>query len=276
MDNLYTKDDIEILVSTMHRDNLDFLQGMFPFRHFSDFNILVINQTSEKRVLNSEYPKVRIINSFDKGLSKSRNLALKNAIGNICVLADDDVEYLPDFQEKIVGAFNENKDTSLIAFRVGLRNGNLFRKYPEKRIVNPGIFERLNIISIEMVVNRLHFNETKFNENFGLAAKFGMREESLFINELLKKQKKIAMEPAVIVIHDSITTDSKATPEERYYIEGAFFTAHFNKYSYFKWLFLKLFFDLKQNKIKFKHIKSAFRSAEKGKKDFMEINENNN
>jgi hypothetical protein len=64
----------------MNRNSLDFLIPMFPSRKFFEFNILIVNQTTENQLLNSEFPTVRIINSFEKGLSKSRNLALKNAI----------------------------------------------------------------------------------------------------------------------------------------------------------------------------------------------------
>ena len=82
----------------MNRDNLDFLIPMFPSANFADFTILIVNQTTEKKLMNSDFPNLKVINSFEKGLSKSRNLALKNATKKILLIADDDVIYLPDFE----------------------------------------------------------------------------------------------------------------------------------------------------------------------------------
>ena len=45
----------------------------------------------------SDFENIRVINSFEIGLSKSRNLAIKNALGDICIIADDDIEYVEDF-----------------------------------------------------------------------------------------------------------------------------------------------------------------------------------
>ena len=60
----------------MNRDNPDFLLPMFPFAHFSDFNILIVNQTVPGKELASGYPNVRVLNVFERGLSRSRNLAM--------------------------------------------------------------------------------------------------------------------------------------------------------------------------------------------------------
>ena len=104
--NEFKNQDLEILVSTMNRNTLDFLIPMFPFCHFSEFSILIVNQTQENNLLHSDFLSVRVINSFEKGLSKSRNLALKNAKGKIVLLTDDDVVFETDFQAKIIDSFN--------------------------------------------------------------------------------------------------------------------------------------------------------------------------
>ena len=97
----YTKEAIEIIIATMNRDSLDFLIPMFPFAHFSDFSILIVNQTHENAILPSDFPTVKVINSFEIGLSNSRNLGLKNSQGEILILADDDEVFEPDFIEII-------------------------------------------------------------------------------------------------------------------------------------------------------------------------------
>ena len=113
----------------MNRNTLDFLIPMFPFCHFSDLSILIVNQTEEKKLLVSDFPSIRVINSFEKGLSKSRNLALKNAIGKIVLIADDDVVYKKDFDTKIVQAHNRYNNKAAISFCIEKPNGLLYKKY---------------------------------------------------------------------------------------------------------------------------------------------------
>ena len=42
MTNVFLESDLEILIATKNRNNLDFLVQMFPFTSFSNFNILII------------------------------------------------------------------------------------------------------------------------------------------------------------------------------------------------------------------------------------------
>lgn len=257
----------------MDRDNLDFLTPMFPFGNFYDYNILVINQTTNARLLKSEYPNVRVINSFERGLSKSRNLALQNAIGKIGIVADDDVVYIEGFEESIVGAFNQNKDAALLSFRTVTPDGTFYKKYPEKQLINPKPIIWLNIMSVEMCFN-MHIIKNlgiKFNEDFGLGAKFPMGEEAVFINDLRKQALKTIMQPEVIVMHPQINTHSKITVHEKYYIQGALFTTLFGN-NYMQWVLLKMLFEIKQGKIKLHLLPKAFKAAIAGRKALKESN----
>ena len=85
----------------------------------------------------------------------------------------------------------------------------------------------------------------------------------LFDLKLINQQ--IAFENLILVEHKGLTSSDKKGTKERYYIYGAVFTRVVkNNYTY--WLFLKLFFDLKQNKIKLSAIFKALNNAKKGRK----------
>ena len=157
---IYLITDIEILISTKNRDSLDFLMDMFPFKHFSNFNLLIINQ-SESEILVSEYDSVRVINSNERGLSKSRNLALDNAIGKILVIADDDIVYQEGFTSKIMNAYNKFPQATVIIFSVINSNRDLIKKYPSSSKVNLNIFDILNVSSIEMTLNKAIVDASK-------------------------------------------------------------------------------------------------------------------
>ena len=264
--------DVEILISTMNRDSLDFLLPMFTFSHFSHFTILIINQTTNETVLTSDYSNVRVVNSFERGLSQSRNLAFENAIGKILVIADDDVVYQAGFIDKITNAYNKFPHAAVINFCAINSEGNLIKNYPSQSRKNLNTFDILNTSSIEITVNKSILNKEKiqFDENFGLGAIFEMGEEAIFLFDFKKKSEKLLFEHQIIVKHANFTSSNKKSIAERYYIQGALFTRIFKR-NYIFWIFIKLFFDLKQRKIEFRNIKNALKSAKKGHQKFERI-----
>lgn len=276
LEYLFKETDVEILISTMDRDSLDFLVPMFPFLHFSNFPILIINQTQEGKILTSNHSNVRILNSFEKGLSKSRNLALENALGKILLIADDDVVYQEGFVTKIINAYNKFQEATVINFCALKSNGNLIKKYPLNSKENLNLFDILNTSSIEMTLNKVILDTVKirFDENFGLGGIFEMGEEAVFLFDLKKKNKQLVFEPEVIVKHEELTSSNKKSIIERYYIQGALFTRIF-KNNYIFWIIVKLFFDLKQHKLRFNSLLKVLKSAKQGRRQF-EIIQNGN
>lgn len=276
LDNFFKESDIEILISTMNRDSLDFLIPMFPYSHFSNFSILIVNQTQEEKILTSDFFNIRVINSVEKGLAKSRNLALENAVGKILLIADDDVVFKEGFRIKIIDAYNKFPEATVINFAIENSNGSLIKKYPSSTKTNLNIFDILNTSSIEITLNKKFIDETKirFDENFGLSAVFEMGEEAIFLSDLKANQKQLVFEPQSIVMHKNQTSSEKKSLVDKYYIQGALFSRMFKK-KYIFWLYLKLFFDLKQKKIKFDNIKTVLESAKKGHVKFEQIQNEN-
>jgi glycosyltransferase involved in cell wall biosynthesis len=265
----FLENDIEILISTMNQDSLDFLVPMFPFKHFSNFSILIINQTQNEKILTSSYSKVRVINSFEKGLTKSRNLALDNAVGRILVIADDDIVYQEGFIAKIMSAYDKFPEAAVINFSVVNSNRDLIKKYPSGSKVNLNIFDILNVSSIEMTLNKknIDISKIRFDESFGLGGAFEMGEEAIFLSDFKKKHQQLIFDSQIIVMHESQTSSEKKNITNKYYIQGALFSRIFKK-KYIFWLFIKLFFDLKQKKIQFKNINTALKSAKRGHEKF--------
>ncbi|MDD5150783.1 MAG: glycosyltransferase family A protein [Flavobacterium sp.] len=272
MTNEFKNQDLEILVSTMNRNSLDFLIPMFPFCHFSEFSILIVNQTKENILLNSTFPSVRVINSFETGLSKSRNLALKNAKGKIVLIADDDVVYKKDFDLAIVQTYNQYKGKAVISFCIEKPNGLLFKKYLPNAKMNLSLIELFNILSVEITVNKSILDKlgVLFDENFGLGSKFEMGEEAVFLSDIKNKMDQIAFVPSIIATHPELSSNEKFDFVQRYYIQGAFLTRVL-KVNYFKGLVTKIFFDLKQKKLKFSQFIGAIKKATQGKKDFYKL-----
>ena len=270
-------DTLEILIATMNQTSFSFLDIMFGDINWTTLNILIVNQTTPENILNSNFENIRVINCFEIGLSKSRNLALKNAIGNILLITDDDVIFEKDFQNKIQNAYSENEKASVIAFCVNNEKGQLFKKYSKKTKFNLNYFDIYNIMSIEITINRNNFDgkNIQFDENFGLGTSFLFGEEAIFLSDLKKQNATMSFVPLVIASHDSISTINKVSIENQYFTLGALYFRIHNKF-FWIWLFIKIIFDVKQNKIKFIEILKVLKFALKGRKFYQDSIVNRN
>ena len=253
--------ELEILISTINRISLDFLKKMFLKHDFLDFNILIVNQTTKDKILISEHNKIRVINSFEKGLSKSRNLALKNAIKPICLIADDDVIFLEGFEENILEAHRNNKHP-IITFQTLTSENKLYWKYPNSsRSLNNFMIRQT--LSIEITLKKDFLNQLSFDERFGLGAKFEDGENFIFLTEARKKQLKMWFVKKFISIHPPTSSSDDLTSERILYARGAINTNKYGDLAYF--LMLKfVFFLLRKKYIYLKDVISKINIGFKG------------
>lgn len=265
------KQDIEILIATMDRDRLDFLKTMFPRSLPEKVSLLIVNQ-SENRTLVSENPKIRVINSKEKGLAKSRNLALENAVGTICVFADDDAVFLEGFEKKIQRGFSHFPNSSFIRFRFEKETRQLAKKYPKHPKKELSWPEILNTSSLEMVVKckTIRAENIRFDEHFGLNSIFKMGEEQVFLAAIKKKGLQLSYFPETLNRHEDLSSTDKIGFRERYFIQGALTTAIFEKTAWF-WIWLKIGFEVKHKKLHFKSIFKALQEAKKGKTHYLKL-----
>ena len=272
MTNQFRQDDLEIIISTMNRTSLEFLVPMFPMRHFSSFSILIINQTTENSLLTSEFESVKVINSFEKGLSKSRNLGIKNASKSLLILTDDDVVFADDFCEKVIHSFTSFPNQNILRFQVQSFEKKFLRNYPTNFIESLNKFELLNTMSVELVFKKSVFDVSTimYDENFGLGAKFVLGEENSILLDFNKENVTVGFVPEVLCYHDEKHSSVNLSKPAVYYSSGAFFYRNFGS-TYQFWILLKLFFELKQRKISFADLSNLYKQAILGKNDYKKI-----
>lgn len=271
MSDEFKKSDVEILVATMNRSNLDFLIPMFPFADFADFNILVINQTSHGQIASSDFANVRIINSFERGLSKSRNLALENALGKILLIADDDVVYKKDFDQNVIYAYNSNKNASMICFETETFEDEPVRKYKSNYFwMKKADFLWVLSIEISFKRNDLLSNGVFFNEHFGLGAKFQDAESMYFLRSANFKGLKILFAPKFIVKHQKYSSSDDINSERWLYAKGAGFYKRYKGLSYFL-IFKVVFFLLRKSYISINQANEKIKIGLKGIKDYKKL-----
>lgn len=267
MEDIYTIGDIEFLISTQNRVSLGFLNAIFKGYDLNNTNILIVNQTNPDKILISDYPNIRIVNSFDTGVAKSRNLALQNAVGRIIIFTDDDVEYFLNTRQIVLDAYNNYNTPDAILFQAQKSSTKLLKPYAKKLEDPITILSILNCGTIEVTLRKenIDVQKFKFDERFGINSPFGLGDEPLFLMDLKRNGHRIIFVNKTIVQHESITTISKNSKEKNYFSFGAFYRQIFPKYHRL-WIFVKIFFDVKQNKIKLKDVSKLLGCAKEGRK----------
>ncbi len=231
-EDTYKTSDLEILVATMHRTSLDFLYKMFSETPIEDFKILIINQTDEDSILHSSEPNVRVINSFEKGLSKSRNLAINNAVGPICLNVDDDVIFIEGFDRIIVEAFSKYAH-SIITFQTLTTQGKDYWKYPKEAMPhNKFVTQKTLSIEIAFLVEKLKNKNLFFDERFGLGAQFEDAENFVFLSDAKKKGLMPFFVPKYITKHPPLSSSDAVETDRLLYAKAAIKAYAYGNLSY--------------------------------------------
>lgn len=210
---------------------------------------------------------VRIITIKGKGLSKNRNNAIKNATGDICLIADDDISYENDAFDKILELFERNPDLDIATFRI--KSQEQSKKYPSTSFPLNRSPRFYYVCSIEIAFRRSAIQETLwFNELLGLGAPVAQSgEENLFIINALKLNLNCRYFPLSIVYHDGPTTsENRAANPGTIIGRGVLIRATY-PHSYELRYLINAYRISKQNGIKFLN---AYKLLRKGGKYAME------
>jgi glycosyltransferase involved in cell wall biosynthesis len=139
----------------------------------------------------------RIISFKEKGLSRSRNNAIINSNGEICLLADDDIRYDDNYIEIVNSAYTKYKDADIIAFFVDGEGKNKKRIIKKSKI---GLIYSMKLMSVQISFKKRSIIESQilFDQNFGAGTSNFMGEENIFLSDCLKKGLKIYYYPVKI------------------------------------------------------------------------------
>lgn len=213
---------VELLISTMHQQDYSLLDKM---NIHSD--AVLINQcdTDNKKVLTYNGHRVLWINTTERGLSRSRNMAIRNATADICMLADDDMEYRSNYVDIVCSAFQEN-DADIIGFQViGIEKE--FKKYARKER-SISYLNSMKMASVELTFRRKSLVEKSiwFDEMIGAGTEFLMGEENALLFQCLRKKLNIYYVPQIIAdLHMGESTWFNGRNERYFMGKGAAFAA---------------------------------------------------
>lgn len=212
--------EFEVLLSCMHQEDFQ-----IAYETKIDSDLLIINQCDkegyQEQVVNGHL--WRMISTTERGLSRSRNMALDNARGVICLFADNDEIFSDDYRKIILEAFLNVPDATLIAFNVNRVNVQMKKSYYRIRKCKESkrsFGSPMTSIKLDDVRKKL----IRFNTEFGSGSQWGGGEDGLFQRDIRKCGLKIYEYPKEIATID-YSNESQwfhGYTEEYFYQQGAF------------------------------------------------------
>lgn len=221
---------IQVLISTMNQENYSLLNKMNI-----QTSAVVINQTNVngEKTFTHNGNEIKWIDTTERGLSKSRNMAIRNSDADICILADDDMVYRDNYAVVVKEAFENNPNYTIIGFEV-LGIEEKFKNYPKQKH-NVGYLQSMKMASVELALKRENIINyaLQFDEIIGAGTKYYLGEENAFLFACLQKKQKILFIPQVIAdLHIGKSTWFEGHTKEYFYSKGASYAAMNTKFTF--------------------------------------------
>lgn len=238
---------VEVLISAMNLADISIAKETN-----CSTDVLIINQTDKDDYYESSSDKlIRMISTKERGLSNSRNMAIKNAQGDFCLICDDDEELVDDYETIIVEAFNNIPDADIIAF--DMQKKTLNNSHPRyTKIINYGASKKARIApryktyaSVQLAFRRKKIQEhgILFDPRFGAGSGIiSAGDETVWQNEAKKRGLKIYYVPKLICYVKQEQSQWFHGLNEKYYYDlGACLVTNYHWRSYFLMYYYVLF-----------------------------------
>lgn len=203
---------LEVLLSCMNKSEFSIIKDS----NLIDINTLIINQCdrSEEIILDSKH---RVINTITRGLSISRNIALDNSKGDICLLCDDDEVFVDDLEKIILDAYEQIKGADIIIFKVSNRP-EVFKG----KIKRLSKIELLKVSSVQISFRKKSvIGKVNFDPFLGAGTRNGSGEENKFLMECHKLGMKIYYMPInILTLKDLGSTWFAGFDKDYFYKRG--------------------------------------------------------
>lgn len=193
---------VEVLISCMFQDGKEIIR-----RSNIQSDVLVINQCDENSEQRFQFENkrgekcvARVINTTERGLSKSRNMAISNACGDICLICDDDEYLIDNYVTILKKSASDHPEYSVFAFRFDLPENYYMKKtfWNEQREVNYASALKISSIQIAFRLNKISTKNIRFDETVGSGVTKAGGEEKIFQHDCLRKGLRILYQPITI------------------------------------------------------------------------------
>ena len=207
---------LDILMSCMHQAD-----GRLVADSHITGNAVVINQCDREEIIEfpTENGTARMICTTQRGLTKSRNMAIAESDADVCLLCDDDENFVYGYEEKILSAYERLPQADVVIFRMVNRDcpfGDVPRqlKFPHT----------MHVASWQISFRRDSLLRTgvRFDELLGAGTGNGAEEELKFLLDCQRAGLQIWYAPVAIAsVAQAESTWFDGFNEKFFYDRGA-------------------------------------------------------
>lgn len=169
---------VEVLISCMYQKDLS-----IAYRSALTGSGVIINQCDTDGYMQTADGKVRMKMTTQRGLSRSRNMAIELSDADLCLISDDDEFYATNYEEILCQSYESHPKADVILFKVG----NSGKTYSETEY-KVGYIEALKFASWQISFRRNKVVQAGiwFDEKMGSGTGNGSGEEIKFLFDCLR------------------------------------------------------------------------------------------
>lgn len=190
-----------VLISCMYQHDWHIIQ-----KSNIQTDVVVINQCNQNKIEQFTFQNARgkecqakFIHTTERGLSKSRNMALRNATGDICLICDDDECLHDNYEQLILEGYQDCCDPDVLAFSLLRKNLRHKKIYPTiQKTLNFQQILRTSSLQISFKRTVIINNQITFDEKMGSGTGNGGGEEVKFLLDCRRKKLKLFYHPNCI------------------------------------------------------------------------------
>ncbi|MDY5578098.1 MAG: glycosyltransferase family 2 protein [Lachnospiraceae bacterium] len=200
----------------MHQEGIDIIR-----KSNITGNAVVINQCENEKYeeFYTDMGYIRMYSTKERGLTKSRNMAIEKSDADICMLCDDDEVFVKNYENKIVQAYEKIHDADVIIFKMKNRPPSF-----EDKIIRLKFPKTMKVSSWQISFKKQSLKKKgiKFDELLGAGTGNGAEEELKFLWDCEKAGLKIYYVPTEIAsVAQTESTWFKGFSDEFFYNRGA-------------------------------------------------------
>ncbi len=224
----------QLLCVTMHQKDFSKIAQM---NVHSD--IVFANQTDDTSYAEVSFDShtAKMISTSTRGVGINRNLSLMMADKEICLFADDDMVYVDNVEEIVLGEFDQHPDADIFIFNVRTSEGTIRKQKEYITTRKCKKYERMpwGGVRIAFRLSSIRKANIWFTTLFGGGAVFASGEDSIWLKEA--KQKGlcfyVSKEYIGTVSFDTSTWYS-GRDEKLFFARGAYISQLYEK-TFFFW-----------------------------------------
>lgn len=160
-------------------------------------DVIMINQCDKEGY--AQYPTecgiAKIYSTRQRGLTKSRNMAIACSTADICLLCDDDERFVPEYESRILQAYNHLPKADVIVFKMCNRSASFRDRIQRLRFP---LTMKVSSWQISFRRERLVAAGVRFDEFLGAGTGNGGEEELKFLLDCEKAGLRIYYVPTEI------------------------------------------------------------------------------